>query len=155
MSLTGGKQIHVCIYPQRGKVREGEPKEALGRFLRHKEVHLCHAESFQNAIHHPAVQHSFPQPEFLSRQKVRRWFRTSGTWSALRDNKCSCAQRRSWHACLFRVHDRVPPWRLMWDSTTILSVLMMTWECARSRRKRVRARWTALNSRPFMCQARC
>ncbi len=155
MSLTGGKQIHVCIYPQRGKVREGEPKEALGQFLRCKEVHLCHAESFQNAIHHPTVQHSFPQPEFLSRQKVRRL--VQDLWDMERSQgqkKCSSAQR-SWRACLFRVHDRVPPWRLMWDSTTILSVLTMTWECARSGRKRVRARWTALNSRPFMCQARC
>ncbi len=42
----------------------------------------------------------------------------------------------------------------MWDTTTMLSVLTMTWECARNGRKWVRARWTALNSRPFMCQAR-
>ncbi len=36
----------------------------------------------------------------------------------------------------------------------LLSVLTMTWECARNRRMWVRARWTALNFRPFMCQVR-
>ncbi len=46
------------------------------------------------------------------------------------------------------------PWRLMWDTTAILSILMMTWKCARNRRKWMRARWTALNSRLFMCQVR-
>ncbi len=62
-----------------------------------------------------------------------------GTWTALRDKFFSCAQRKSWHACLFRVRDLEPPWRLMWD---------------RNGRKWVKARWTTLNSRPFMCQAR-
>ncbi len=42
----------------------------------------------------------------------------------------------------------------MWGTTTILSILTMTWECARNRRRWMRARWTALNSRMVMCQVR-
>ncbi len=81
-------------------------------------------------------------------------FKTPGTWTALRDKNLSYAQRRSWRACLFRVRDREHPWQFMWDTTAMLSFLPMTCECVRNGIKWVRARWTTLNSRPFMCQVR-
>ncbi len=71
-------------------------------------------------------------------------FRTPETWTTLRDKNLSCAQRRSWRTCLFRVHEREHPWRLIWD-TTATFVLMMTCGCVRNRRKWTRARWL------FMC----
>ncbi len=66
----------------------------------------------------------------------------------------SCAQRRSCCICLSRVCDRESLWQSMYNTTAILSVLMMTWECARNRRKWTRAILTALISRLFMCQTR-
>ncbi len=68
-----------------------------------------------------------PDLSFCLNRKSAARFRTPGTWTALRNKHLPCAQRRSWHACLFRVRNREPPWRLMWDTTAMLSVLTMTW----------------------------
>ncbi len=59
------------LYPERQGER-GRTKGALGRLLRRNKVHFCHTESFPNKIHRTVVQHSFPWPEFLSRQEVHR-----------------------------------------------------------------------------------
>ncbi len=73
-----------------------------------------------------------PDRSFCLDIKSAARFRTPGIWTALMDKNLSCAQRRSWRACLFRVRERKPPWRLMWDTTAMLSVLTTSWECARN-----------------------
>ncbi len=43
--------------------------------------------------------------------------------TALKERNLSWDQRRRWRASLSRVRDLEPPWRFMWDTTAILSVL--------------------------------
>ncbi len=63
----------------------------------------------------------------LDRKSAAR-FSTPGTWTALKERNLSWDQRRRWRASLSRVRDLEPPWRFMWDTTAILSVLtMMIW----------------------------
>ncbi len=65
--------------------------------------------------------------------------------------RAAMARRR---ASLSRVRDREPPWRFMWDTTAILSVLTIIWCSPRTGRKCIKVRKTALSSRQFMCQER-
>ncbi len=87
----------------------------------------------------------------------RKWaarFKTPGMWTALRERNLSWDQRKRRRASLFRMRDREPPWRFMWDTTTMLSVLTFTWHLLRRGRKWISARKTALSFRQFMCQER-
>ncbi len=52
------------------------------------------------------------------------------------------------------MRDFEPPWRFMWDTTAILSVLTIIWCPPRTGRKYFKARKTALSSRQFICQKR-
>ncbi len=70
----------------------------------------------------------------LDRKSAAR-FSIPGTWIALKERNLSWDQRRRWRASLSRVRDREPPWRFMWDTTAILSVLTMIWYPPRTRRK--------------------
>ncbi len=55
---------------------------------------------------------------------------------------------------LFRVHDCEPPWRFIWDTTAMLSILTITWHPLSEGRKWISARKTALSSRKFMYKER-
>ncbi len=55
------------------------------------------------------------------------------------------------HACL-GCATTTPPWRYIWDTTAMLSVLTITWHPLSEGRKWISARKTALSSRQFMCQ---
>ncbi len=87
----------------------------------------------------------------LDRKSAAR-FSIPGTWTALKERNLSWDQRRRRRASLSMVHDREPPWRLMWDTTAILSVLTIIWCSPRTGRKCIKARKTDLSSRQFMCQ---
>ncbi len=89
----------------------------------------------------------------LDRKSAAR-FKTPGTLTAIKERNLSWDQRRRRRACLFRVRDREPPWRFIWDTTAMLSVLKITWHPLRKGRKLISARKTALSSRQFMCQER-
>ncbi len=89
----------------------------------------------------------------LDRKSAAR-FSIPKTWTALKERNLSWDQRRRWRASLSRVRDREPPWRFMWDTTAILSVLTMIWYPPRTGRKYFKARKTALSSRQFICQER-
>ncbi len=95
-----------------------------------------------------------PDLSFCLDRKSAARFKTPGTWTALKERNLSWDQRRRRHACLFRVRDREPPWRFIWDTTAMLSVLKITWHPLRKGRKLISARKTALSSRQFMCQER-
>ncbi len=62
----------------------------------------------------------------LDRKSAAR-FSIPGTWTALKERNLSWDQRRRRRASLSRVRNREPPWRFMWDTTAILSVLTMIW----------------------------
>ncbi len=85
----------------------------------------------------------------LDRKSAAR-FSIPGTWTALKERNLSWDQRRRRRASLSRVRDREPPWRFMWDTTAILSVLTMIWYPPRTERKYFKARKTALSSRPVL-----
>ncbi len=87
-------------------------------------------------------------------RKLAARFSIPGTWTALKDVNLYWDQRRRRRASLSRVRDREPPWRFMWDTTAMLSVLTMIWCPPRTGRKYIKARKTALSSRQFMCQER-
>ncbi len=89
----------------------------------------------------------------LDRKSAAR-FSIPGTWTALKERNLSWDQRRRRRASLSRVRDREPPWRFMWDTTAILSVLTMIWYPPRTGRKYIKARKTALSSRQFIRQER-
>ncbi len=73
---------------------------------------------------------------------------------AIKERNLSWDQRRRWRASLSRVRDLELPWRFMWDTTAILSVLTMIWYPPRTGRKYFKARKTAVSSRQFICQKR-
>ncbi len=62
----------------------------------------------------------------LDRKSAAR-FSLPKMWTALKERNLSWDQRRRWRASLSRVRDRESPWRFMWDTTAILSVLTMIW----------------------------
>ncbi len=97
---------------------------------------------------------STPGLSFCLDRKSSARFNIPGTWTALKERNLPWDQRRKRHAILSRVRDREPPWRFMWDTTAILSVLTITWYFPRTGRKCIKARKTALSSRQFMCQER-
>ncbi len=93
-----------------------------------------------------------PGLSFCLEGKSAARFSIPGTWTALKERNLSWDQRRRWRASLSRVRDREPPWRLMWDTTAMLSVLTIIWCSPRTGRKCIKARKTDLSSRQFMCQ---
>ncbi len=89
----------------------------------------------------------------LDRKSAAR-FSIPRTWTALKERNLSWDQRRRRRASLSRVRNREPPWRFMWDTTAILSVLTIIWCSPRTGRKCIKARKTALSSRQLLCQER-
>ncbi len=98
------------------------------------------ATVWQFNIHSPGLSFC------LDRKSAAR-FKTPGMWTALKERNLSWDHRRRRRASLFRVHNREPPWRFMWDTTAMLSVLTITWHLLRKGRKWISARKTALRSR--------
>ncbi len=87
------------VYAQRCRGTQGEPKRALGWLLGCKEVHFRFAEQIPNLDYCLMVQHPFPRPEFLPRQKKSAArFKIPRTWTALRERNLSWDQRRRWHS---------------------------------------------------------
>ncbi len=128
MSLTGGKACRFMS--DQGCASTSIPRE-VGWERENQRGHWVDSWDTKRCISAALKVHS-PDRSFCLDIKSAARFRTPGIWTALMDKNLSCAQRRSWRACLFRVRKRKPPWRLMWDTTAMLSVLTTSWECARN-----------------------
>ncbi len=139
------------VYAQRCRGTQGEPKRALGWLLGCKEVHFRFAEQIPNLGYCLMVQHPFPRPEFLPRQKIGCKVQNSQNMNRSQGEELVLRPKEK---MAFRVHDCEPPWWFMRDTSAMLSFLTITWHLLRRGRKWISARKTALSSRQFMCQER-
>ncbi len=108
---------------------------------------FCHRWFFQiNCIVWGCSIHSLWT---MHSQHVRATIQTASTWT-YRSTRSAHKSRRLDKPC--RMHERIPPWRLMYATTAMLSFRIRTWWSLTNGRKFCSAKWTDSISKQFMCQ---